>query len=232
MYEVTSDGVNPVPVISNVGNIHSGGSNNNNAVGYMKISSDGQKLALVNRANGTIDVYDFNNVNGAVSNEVEIVPNDPLTYGIEFSPGGHYLYIGGEFLVSRYEFGSGTLTDVPIDDPFAWGGSEVVRALQLGPDENIYISVRYSEYLSAIYDPDGMNPTISAYAIFLDPDNTGRNCRFGLPNIFYRDFSPNAGTGITLNTCPGERYFITAVFTRKVPSMKSASWEPTVVILR
>lgn len=212
VYEVASDGVDPVPVITDIGNIHSGGLNNNNAVGYMKVSTDGQKLALVNRANGTIDVYDFNNVNGAVSNEVEIVPNDPLTYGIEFSPGGNYLYIGGEFLVSRYEFGSGTLTDVPIDDPFAWGGSEVVRALQLGPDENIYISVRYSEYLSAIYDPDGMNPTISAYAIFLDPDNTGRNCRFGLPNIFYRDFSPVEGDSLTLTTCPGEDVFYNGSF--------------------
>ncbi|KAA3632944.1 MAG: hypothetical protein DWQ02_13980, partial [Bacteroidetes bacterium] len=212
VYEVTGSGIDPVPVVTDIGNVHSGGTSNNNAVGYMKISTDGQKLALVNRANGTIDLYNFDNINGTVSNEIEITPNDPLIYGIEFSPSGNYLYIGGEDIVSRYTLNSGALMNVPIDDPFAWGSSETVRALQLGPDENIYISVRHREYISVIYDPDGFSPAITADAIFLDPDNMSRNCRFGLPNIFYRDYSPNTGENLTMTTCPGGEVFYNGSF--------------------
>lgn len=207
VYEVNSDGVNTVPVISDVGNVHSGGASNINAVGYMKVSTNGQKLALVNRATGTIDLYDFDNTTGTVSNEIEITPNDPLLYGIEFSPGGEYLYIGGEHIISRFDINSGVLTDVPLDDPSAWGSSESVRALQLGPDENIYISVRYREHISVIYNPDGSTPMVTTDAILLDSDNMGRNCRFGLPNIFYRDYSPNAGENLVVKTCPGEEVF-------------------------
>ncbi len=197
-YEVTCSGLNTTPVISDVGNVHSG--NAINAVGYMKATVDGQNLALVNRNNGTIDVYDFDNTSGIVSNEFEIKPNDPLIYGIEFSFSGDYLFIGGTDIISRYDMNSGILTNIEIDDPSEVNNTNVVRALQLGPDENIYVSVRNLKYISAIYNPEDNNPILTVNAIHLDPDNEGRNCRFGLPNIFYFDIVPL--DSVTLITCP------------------------------
>ena len=202
-YEVTCNGINTEPIISTVGNVHTGGSGNVNAVGYMKASIDGQRLALVNRFSGTIDVYDFDNINGIVSNEFEIKPNDPLIYGLEFSFSGDYLYIGGKDIISQYSFNTGLLINIEIDDPSALNNANVVRALQLGPDENIYVSVRHRKYISAIYNPEDNNPLLTTNAIHLDTDNVGRNCRFGLPNIFYFDLFPP--DSLTLTACPNSQ---------------------------
>ena len=202
-YEINCSGLNTEPVISNIGNVHTGGSGNINAVGYMKASIDGQKLALVNRNSGTIDVYDFDNSTGVVSNEFEIKPNDPLIYGLEFSFNGDYLYIGGEHLISQYSFLTNILTNISVDNPSALSGPDVVRALQLGPDENIYVSVRNRKYLSAIYNPESNDPLLTTDAVYLDPDNSGRNCRFGLPNIFYFDLVDL--DSLTIHACPNDQ---------------------------
>ena len=200
-YEITCDGLNANPVISSVGNVHSGASIN--SVGYMKATIDGQKLALVNRNSGTIDVYDFDNVNGIVSNELEIKPNDPLIYGIEFSFSGDYLYIGGKDIISQFSMSSGILINIDIDDTSPIGGNNAIRALQLGPDKNIYVSVRNHKYISAIYNPESNDPMLTTDAIYLDSDNSGRNCRFGLPNLFYFDFFPP--DSVTLVACPNSQ---------------------------
>ncbi len=198
-FEVTCDGINPEPVISEVGNIHSGGTDNINAVGYMRATIDGEKLALVNRNNGTIDIYDFDNNTGMVSNEIEITPFNNLIYGIEFSITGSFLYIGGSTTISRYNMSSGE--HIPISFNSSIPSSNVVRALQLGPDGNIYVSLRNSNYISVIYNPDGNFPELTVDGIFLNPDNVGRNCRFGLPNIFYFDVIPP--DTVHLEACTG-----------------------------
>ncbi len=203
-FEVTSAGVNPNPVTSDVGNIHSGGTNNINAVGYMTATLDGQKLALVNRNNGTVDLYDFDKNAGIVSNEIEIIPNDQLMYGIAFSPSGNFLYIGGKDIISKYSLSTGTLSNIPIDDPSVLSGANSVRALQLGPDKNIYVSARGHNYISAIYDPDGSNPMLTTDAVFLDSDGAGRNCRFGLPNIFFFDIVPSVDS-VFMSACPNSQ---------------------------
>ncbi len=199
-YEVTCDGINTSPVISEVGNIHSGGFDNLNAVGYIKAPIDGQNLALVNRNNGTIDLYDFDKTTGIVSNEIQIFPNNDLTYGIEFSPSGDYLYIGGRDIISKYTISTGQLENIDIDIPSAVNSENVIRALQLGPDENIYVSVRHRDYISVIFDPDSNDASLTVNGIFLNPNGDGRNCRFGLPNIFYFDLLPL--DSITLIACP------------------------------
>ncbi len=184
-YEVTSSGVNTIPIISNVGNIHSGGIDNNNAVGYMKSSPNHNKIALVNRTNGTIDLYDFDSSTGTISNEICITPNNPLIYGVEFSKYGEYLFIGGTQIISRYNVSSGTLENITFDNPGYLYPDNVIRALQLGPDGKIYVSIRYYDYLSVISNPEDTNTVLTINGVYLDVDGQGRNCRFGLPNIFY-----------------------------------------------
>ncbi len=204
-YEVSASGVNTNPIISDVGNIHSGGSGNINAVGYMKISPNGEKLALINRNNVTVDLYDFDIITGTVSNEIEINPIDPLLYGIEFSPNSAFLYIGGKDIISQYNLSTGNLFNIEIDMPGQIGNNDAIRALQLGPDNNIYVSIRNHEFISAIYNPNSIDPELIVNAIFLDPDGTGRNCIFGLPNIFYIDFNSVVIDSLTMMTCPGEQ---------------------------
>ncbi|MCG8328910.1 MAG: gliding motility-associated C-terminal domain-containing protein [Chitinophagales bacterium] len=199
-YDITCAGINHTPVISDVGNIHAGGINNINTVGYMKSSLDGQRLALVNRNNNSVDVYDFDNSTGIVSNEFEIIPNDNLLYGIEFSSSGDHLFIGGSDNISRYSFNTSSLISVIINSNAPFNGGNAVRALQLGPDENIYVSIRNWDFISVIYNSEDNDPELTTNGIYLDPDNVGRECRFGLPNIFYSDISPL--DSLTITTCP------------------------------
>lgn len=183
-YEVTQTGVNTTPVISSAGVIHTGGSIN--TVGYLKGSPLKDKLALVYRGTNSVYLYDFDNITGIVSNETQISLPGYLLYGIEFSKNGDYLFIAGEQNIIRYNVNTTVIDSVYIDDmsPFSPLYS-AIRALQLGPNGEIYVSIRYHDYLSVIHDPEAANPVLTVDGVFLDVDGNGRNCRFGLPNIFY-----------------------------------------------
>lgn len=201
-FEINCSGINESPVVSQIGNIHTGGNNNINSVGYIKASFDGNKLALANRRNSTVDLYDFDTNTGVVSNEVEIATNSTSLYGIEFTPDGEHIFIGSVNSLERYTLSSGAILDVAIDDLSPFTGNNAIRALQLGPDFNIYVSIRNLNYLSVIESPVGNTPTLITKAILLDPNSSGRRCRFGLPNIFL--FEKNPLDTIEFSVCPGE----------------------------
>ena len=152
VFEVTTSGVNTTPWVYNIGEDFSG--NTINTVGYMKSTLNGDKIALVNRTYGHINLFDFNKLTGEVSNPVNIIPLNSLIYGLEFSYDNQYLFIAGETTISKYNLTDQTQVNLSFDDnsifdPFA----SAVRALQIAPNGNVYVSVRYNEYLSMI-DPD------------------------------------------------------------------------------
>jgi hypothetical protein len=158
-YLVTSAGINPVPVISNVGTSHTGSSEH--SYGYMKNSPDGTKLALAVWddafiAESFIEVFDFDNSTGAVSNALHLW-NWIRMYGVEFSPSSTLLYANygnpiaqwnlyagsdSAIIASRVQIGYSTHT-VPT------GGS-----LQLGPDNKIYHSRNGMLWLGVINNPN------------------------------------------------------------------------------
>ncbi len=186
-YEITCDGISNTPVISSVGSVHSGGTNNINAVGYMAANIQGTKLALVNRKDNSVEIFDFNNKSGIVSNQNIITTPDNLLYGISFSPDGKLLYIGGRQSIFRHSIGGNTIESIVINGISQLSNDNVVRALQLGPDKNIYVSIRYSQYLGIIENPNSLSSQCEVQGIFLNADNNDRHCRFGLPNIFYKE---------------------------------------------
>lgn len=186
-YEVTNSGVNPTPVITSIGGQHSGGNSNINSVGYMKSSPDRNWIALVNRNNNSIDLYNFNNFNGDVLNETIInMPQGEIPYGIEFSPSSEKLFIGLENSILRYDIMDGTTDNVVIDDLSVFTPqNSAVRAIQLGPNHKVYVSIRYHNYLSVIDNPEDNTANLTTDGVYLDNLSLGNHCRFGLPNVFY-----------------------------------------------
>jgi hypothetical protein len=85
-YLVTSVGVSAAPVVSNVGQLISSA-----AIGQMKFSADGSRIAFVAHM-PYVDLFDFNSSTGIVSNEKYLNNISSSSYGLEFSPGGKYLY--------------------------------------------------------------------------------------------------------------------------------------------
>jgi PKD repeat protein len=147
--------------------------------GQLKSSSDGKKLAACHYgfAGGLnrLQIYDFNNSTGIVTNAVTIATDIGL-YGCEFSPDNRVLYAatnGGLLLQFN-------LCSTPISRYVVSNNGPFIGSLQIGPDRKIYVA-RNQTSLSVINNPNtvGIGCGYSDLTISL----SGRAGRMGLPNF-------------------------------------------------
>lgn len=193
-WRVTTAGVDPVPVISNVGPVHTGIVDN--TLGYLKASSGGDKIAQAAMIDGRFEVYDFDNSTGVVSNAVEL--NDPsyaTAYGVEFSPDGTLLYgtrlssFGGNPpSIFQWDLTAGNQAAIQASGTVVGtSNSSEIGALQLGPDAKIYLSRSNSSRLGIIDDPNQLG--IAAAYNDNGPSLGGRIGRLGLPTFIQSFFT-------------------------------------------
>ena len=200
---LSSAGLISTPVISNLGMVQFNNWNANDyAQGYTKFSTDGSKYACVISNAGIIEVFDFNENSGLLSNLVTINVLDAL-YGLEFSPDGNRLYattwssklfqwdltLGSEILINS----SQTLIHQTPFSPII----DHLGALQIANDCRIYVS-RSIDTLGVIQDPNllGTSCNYIHNAINLQ----GNENEYGLPNFIQSYFKGCSTTGI--NTVP------------------------------
>ncbi len=207
-YQVTSTGVNTTPVISSIGSTYSGSS----AVtrGYLKFSQAGNKLAVGIEGLDTYELFDFDAATGAISNPITFTgTNFNDCYGVEFSHDGNYMF-GSERWgdqIRQWDISLTTSAAIIASEqivgllPTPYGG-----ALQLGPDNKIYLARSNTSYLGRINNPAnfGLSCNYVDQAI-----NLGSNaCREGLPNIgIYSPISYDtltASLNITNVICAGD----------------------------
>jgi gliding motility-associated-like protein len=157
--------------VTNIGWPHQGSFNNNS--GYMKISLDGSLLALAIPEDGIVQVFDFDNSTGILSEAVPAIPTPGMfkyPYGIEFSPDNSKLYFTttplGNDTTRLYQ--ADLTQENPFEDPYIvveWeidekgGADSIMGALQLAPDGKIYVAkfrrgLYGSQWLDIIYNPD------------------------------------------------------------------------------
>lgn len=163
-FPVGPDGPDTTPVISTVNPVVPTSGYRRNAIGCIKVSPDGSKIAIAHvqidttegsaANNGAAYLYDFDSATGLISNPVQLKNNAPA-YGVEFSPKSEKLYVSydntGSFGgVYQYDL---LAADIP--------GSEIKVAnttqsgtLQLGPNGKIYRAIVQSEFLDVIHSPD------------------------------------------------------------------------------
>jgi hypothetical protein len=179
-YLLTPDGIDSNYVVSSAGSIHIFDENDRtDAIGYMKISQQGTKLALVKHENYNLELFDFDPSTGKVSNPKSFyIPekDDEYTvYGVEFSPNGQKLYasIHKVFWVTdpdnpRQGFSYIYQWDLKNDNsdsirnskrlvvnyPNAEKDFGTFKAMQLAPDKKIYVARTDYNYLSVINNPD------------------------------------------------------------------------------
>lgn len=184
-YLVTSAGVIAQPVVSASGTIHHGNITNN-AIGYMKASPDGKRLALGIRGMKLYELFDFDNNTGKVSNPVTFQTSEYNTpYGIEFSPDGTKLYINAS------QNPTANIYQIDLSNNYRTTliGSSVspyAGALQIGPDGKIYFARYQSKYLGIIHYPNaaGENCRYEDDGLYLG----GKTSTFGLPNFIQSYF--------------------------------------------
>ena len=157
-YEVTPNGIN-APVISTIGQPllfvpSSPPPGTTNFTGQMKFSPDGSLLVNTVPYSGYVELFDFDNSTGILSNVRSSPPSFWLTslnpntgavysrmFGAEFSPNGKYLYISQVPGISAQVAGSYSLIwQFPTDVPNFWlSGQTIQGTLPAQPTLSVYL---------------------------------------------------------------------------------------------
>ncbi len=181
-------------VVTHIGSIHQGycgnPSSSINAMGSMKASPNGSKLAIVSaqQCNNISELFDFNKTTGVLSNLIKLRTDSVAIglYGVSFSPNNSKLYITSWInhdRIYQYDLTSGnstTITNSKSVITFHNGGPWYM-AMQLGSDGKLYIAERGQSYMGVINFPDlnGVSCNYQDSAVSLN----GKTNVLGLPNF-------------------------------------------------
>ncbi len=199
-YLLTPAGLNTTPVVSNTGLVISG--QINNAIGTLKFSSKGNKLVACHAFdNDAVELMDFDNTTGVISNPLVIhpnvtphLPNYTGVYGAEFSPDGRLLYVSAnnsdidpctlyQFDITSNNAAAILATKQIIAQTTPW----FAGGLQLASDQKIYMTMWNDTALSVIENPNIYGPgcSFAFNKIYVGP---GSPLQFGLPTFMQSYF--------------------------------------------
>ncbi len=175
-------------------------------LGYIKVSPAGDKIILpINSSDILLEIFDFNNKTGVVSNPVKIYrKNLTYCYGSEFSGDSRMLYISTGGLKHKiFQYDLTLKSELEINNSAVTIAEGNAYALQIAPDQKIYVAHVNEPYIGVINFPEkrGTECCYEEKKIYLN----GRNCMMGLPNFnqsyFYRPAFD------CQNTCTGDSTF-------------------------
>jgi hypothetical protein len=183
-YKLSSTGLSG-PIITNIGSTH------NTARGYMKTSPDCSKLISLLYDEDIIDIFDFDSTGGTLSNFISLtgMTFDIGPYGLEFSSDSSKFYVSEGAGEKVYQFDlSYTSSTEMIDNVIEVGNISGASfgALQLAPDERIYLADYNNTNLHIIHRPNGLGVQCNFESDGLSLINsgiTGTSSYWGLPNI-------------------------------------------------
>lgn len=184
VYKINSGGISP-PILNSIGSTH------NTARGYMKTSPDGKKLISLLYDEDIIDIFDFDNTGGTLNNLITLsgITYDIGPYGLEFSSDSTKFYVseGAGEKIYQLDLSYSAATDIEnniITLPTISGAS--LGALQMGPDEKIYVADLNNTFLHVIHNPNGLgvqcNLQINDFALSSTTVSGGIS-QWGLPNV-------------------------------------------------
>ena len=183
-YKLSSKGLSG-PIITNIGSTH------NTARGYMKTSPDCSKLISLIYDEDIIDIFDFDSTGGTLSNFISLtgMTFDVGPYGLEFSSDSSKFYVSEGAGEKVYQFDlSYTSSTEMVDNVIEVGNISGASfgALQLAPDERIYLADYNNTNLHIIHRPNGLGVQCNFDSDGLSLINsgiTGTSSFWGLPNI-------------------------------------------------
>lgn len=254
-YLLTSAGVNPTPVYSSVGpTIITPGSNNYansnyDAVGELKASPNGQKLAFTTFYNGYTCLFDFDKTNGAISNPIPLNLGS-AGYGVSFSPDNSKLYFsrvdpsqgGVSFLnngsIVQFDITSNSQATIQASMYIVYSSPTGFRSLKLGPNGKLYAARTTltaggngASYLAVINNP---NLAGAACNFVNDGVFIGLNRgRWGLNNVIEDSYTCGNFTftlGPNINKCPGTAITLTAPSNQAIYQWNTGASSPSISI--
>jgi hypothetical protein len=211
-FQVTAEGLS-TPVSSFVGAVHADEDSVGVgvAIGQMKFSPDGQRLALT-AANGLefAEVFDFDSATGQLTNPIHLTM-ELGGYGIAFSLDASKLYVRGFGGLFQFNLEAGTPADINFSKTeIVTGGTNQLSGLQLGPDGKIYAIAYFTSSISVIHSPNEFYPDcdFELHAIVLE--NPGLS--FSFPSFLDSFNYPAMERDCSGNTVEEENVFGMSVF--------------------
>lgn len=183
-YLVTSDGIDMTPVVSAIGEplIDFTGA----GIGYLKASPNGLIMANAKSLSDEIDVFDFDNATGMLSNLNSLSIDYP--FGIEFSSNSSVLYVtthaGDDKGIHQFDLSVCEPSDIQATKTYL-DGSIGSQSLLIGPDKKIYVAAHFDHYLHVIENPNNVGldcDFLHSEVDLLEGDGVGL-CVIGLPNF-------------------------------------------------
>ena len=227
-YLLTPLGLNPA-VISIAGT--SIGNDTQRTLGYMKSSPNGEFVACANAGAGSeMQLFKFNNLTGQLTLiSTSAINSDYIgAYGLEFSSNSNLLYVSRidftNFVSQIFQFTidsqneatinlSKTLVGEFIFDEFNEG---IIGALQLAPNQKIYVARNNLPFLGVINSPNTIGTSCNYVAQAV---NLGTNVSyFGLPSFITSYLDLNFTSS---NYCYGSQ---TTFQSPEVENTYSISW--------
>lgn len=242
-FKIDASGVNTTPVISNVGPYVPIEGYRRNSLGYLKASPDASKLITANfgyatiagqNGAGSVDLFDFNNETGIVSNHIELYSqeNNNSPYGVEFSAENRKAYATVNLGPAGGTSSQLVQWDLESDDisnslqVVHTSSSISAGALQLGIDRRIYraqlsttANQNPSRFLGVLNNPeaDWQDVVYNEQGILLDINGSNQNISsFGLPPFIQSlfnseiDIIQNGISTTELKLCTGDNYTLQA----------------------
>lgn len=195
-YLVDSSGLDTVPVISSVGQVHwLPGFSESMARGYMKFSPNGQQLVVLSISDHHIyglypELFNFNDATGQITLSYTVVDTDSINYyGASFSPDNSLLYLSsgwkGQY-VHQFDANATSSSAFMASKQVIYSsimGESFPGAMQIGPDGKIYIAT-HSWWLDVIDNPNisGAGCGYQQQAIMLQVCPIISLSLYGLPN--------------------------------------------------
>jgi gliding motility-associated-like protein len=190
-FKIEANGIQPTPVISQIGGTQGVGA------GHMKVNKQFTKIAiglLTLGASSTtqIELFDFNNATGEVSNGTALnYPTVVYIYGIEFSPNGKVLYVSDLENLVQYDLTQPT--PLAIQNSAYVVSTNFSRTLQVGIDDKIYIN---EQSIGAIQCPNELGAACSYQPSVLANQTGGGG--YGLPKWVYYPNDPASQSSLSI----------------------------------
>lgn len=225
-FEITTAGVNTTPVNSAVGLPHVATGFDDDAIGCIKFNPQNNKLAVALYQSQRLQILDFNNCTGVVSNPITIVTAD-RPYGVEFSPDGSRLYytLADLGIIFQINMQAGSNAAIAASSLYIDATSSINQsfgALQLGPDNKIYAATLAENWISCINNPNVLG-TGCNYVDIAVLFSSGV-CYFGLPQyVPLINANPASSYNIIVNdSCfPNGSQFSLP----NIPNVQSVTWD-------
>ena len=192
-FEVTSGGINPVPVVSTISATTWSTAIGSPAFSWLAVNKDRNVIAESNGFGPDVKVFSFDNLTGVLGFGETIIPTgtfgSDIPYGIEFSPSGNVLYVNWwegatDTYISSFDMtaGFGSIGATRQDYTIASSGTGEYGAMIRAADGKIYSTRNTDDQLIVINDPENyLAPNITSPGY--DP-GTG-NLMIGMPNLTY-----------------------------------------------